>query len=113
MFSDEGMKIFAEAQRCFLAADFDDELVKNSIDTSQWSTYSKSTFELSKHDNAVPQNLNHPGRYKEGLREIFSVSPESVFTRSEQPLNVSAFLSSEWTKFKNDYAGKYSSYFNK
>lgn len=113
MFSDEGMKIFAEAQRCFLAADFDDVSVKNSIDTSAWSTYSKSTFELSKHDRTVPQNLNHPVRYKEGLREIFSVSPESVFTRSEQPLTVSAFLSSEWTKFKNDYAGKYSSYFNK
>ena len=113
MYSDEGMKIFAKAQRCFLNADFDDETVKNSIDTSAWSTYSKSTFELSKHDVSVPQNLNHPVRYKEGLREIFSVSPESVFTRSEQPLTVSAFLSSEWSKFKNDYAGKYSSYFNK
>ena len=113
MYSDEGMKIFAEAQRCFLNADFDNPEVKDTIDTSKWSTYSKSTFELSKYDRSVPQNLNHPVRYKEGLREIFSVSPESVFTRSEQPLTVSAFLSSEWTKFKNDYQGKYASYFNK
>ena len=113
MYSDEGMKIFAEAQRCFLNADFDNSAVKDTIDTSKWSTYSKSTFDLSKHDKMVPQNLNHPVRYKENLREIFSVSPESVFTRSEQPLTVSAFLSSEWTKFKNDYQGKYASYFNK
>lgn len=113
MYSDEGLKIFAETQHYFRSVDFDSETVKNSIDTSTWSTYSKANYAISMDNINVPQNLNHPIRYRGGAREVFiTAQPEKQFTLAEGAMTVEEFLDSEWKKIKDNWKGQYYQYVN-
>lgn len=99
VYSDTGLKIFAESQKCFMAVDFDSQSVKDSISTASWSNFSKSVYEISK-DNSdyVPQNLNHPLYFRTGLQEVFpDLPPEKCFTSADKK-TVTEFLDYEWTE---------------
>ena len=99
VYSDAGLKIFAETQKCFMAFDFDDANVKASINTESWSAFSKSVYEISQDStNYVPQKLNHPLYFRTRLQEVFpNTPPEKSFTDSSNT-TVSAFLDYEWSQ---------------
>jgi hypothetical protein len=61
----------------------------------------------------VPQNLNHPIRYRGGAREVFiTAQPEKQFTLAEGAMTVEEFLDSEWKKIKDNWKGQYYQYVN-
>ena len=105
MFSDTGMKIFAQAQRTFLTCSFDDTSIVDSIDKSSWTSFATSVFELSRNkDYFTPNDYSHPLRYKAGLIEWVDVNgagtPEYWFTNpaNDQRKNATQYLDYAWTK---------------
>lgn len=105
MFSDTGMKIFAQTQRTFLTCSFDDTSIVDSIDKSSWSNFATSVFELSRNkDYFTPNDYSHPLRYKAGLIEWVDVNgagtPEYWFTNpaEDQRKGVDEYLNHAWTK---------------
>ena len=99
VYSDTGLKIFAEAQKCFMAVDFDDVSVKESIDTASWSAFSKSVYEISKNkENYVPQKLNHPLYFRTRLQEVFPNTPPEVSFTDSTKKTVTSFLDYEWSQ---------------
>ena len=105
MFSDTGMKLFAETQRTFLSFSFDDATIVNSIDKSSWTSFAKSVFELSQNnDYFTPNDYKHPLRYKAGLIEWLDVNgagtAEYWFTNPSetQRKTVDQYLDHAWTR---------------
>ena len=110
VYSDAGLKLFAETQRNFMSIDFDDSNVPNTIDKSNWTEFSKSVYEISGNRITVPQNLNHPIRYRGGLKEVFSTQPEKSFTADQNAINATEFLNEEWKEFKKNWESKFYQY---
>ena len=99
VYSDTGLKIFAEAQKCFMAVDFDNASVKESINTASWSAFSKSVYEISESkENYVPQKLNHPLYFRTRLQEVFPNTPPEVSFTDSTKATVESFLDYEWAQ---------------
>ena len=104
LYSDKGLKIFAESQKCFMSIDFDNETIKTSIDTSNWSSFAKSVKDISADRSMyVPQNLNHPLYFKTKLQEVFTHAPERMFTIQDKQ-TVTEFLNAEWNELMKNWA---------
>jgi len=102
VYSDEGLKIFAESQKCFMSVDFADEAVKASIDQSSWSSFSKSVAEISGNTkHIVSRNVNHPLHVQSNLA-IFTSNPERMFTVADKQ-TVSEFLAKEWSELMKNW----------
>ena len=114
MYSDAGMKVFAEAQHSFLSVEFDNDTLKNSINTSSWTAFAKSALELSKVRVSVPQDMSHPVYALEKFNDMNVFRPNSVpETLLLGGTSVETILAGEWSNFKSEWeTNLYSQYFN-
>ena len=104
VYSDTGLKIFAEAQKCFMSVEFDNASVKESINTASWSAFSKSVYEISKdRSNYVPQKLNNPLYFRTRLQEVFPNTPPEVSFTDSTNTTVTSFLDYEWSQLMTNW----------
>lgn len=115
LYSDEGLKLFAETQRNFLSVSFSDESIIESIDKSSWTNFSKSVFDISRVNELIPQNLNHPIWYEVGRREVFTgTTPEVNFTyekTNQNYMDVDEYINKQWSEFQKEWKASYFKYF--
>ena len=117
MYSDAGLKLFAETQRTCLNVTPSDANLYANIDKSTWSTFSKSMYDLSskRASTGTPQNLNHPIWYNAGRREIWvGVVPETRFTydpSNDNFMDAEEFIDYQWGEFQKEWRTSYFKYF--
>ncbi len=106
-YSDRAMKIFAEKQHCALMVTPDDSELYDDLNKNEWSSFSKSVFDLSLNTkDYVATNLSHPLYYRTNLTELFRSTPEANFTNvsATDRKNVSQFLDSEWSELMSQWS---------
>jgi len=115
VYSDAGLKLFAEKQRNCLNVTPSDPTIYDSIDKSTWSTFSKSVYELSASAELIPFSLSHPVWYNAGRREIWTgVVPETRFTydpSNDNFMDAEEFVNDQWNQFQKEWKTSYYKYF--